>query len=88
MSMRESYTMTAQLCPKKFTQAVDDVCESLGIVGDDIRSHLKREIPSKVLFRRASDVVLLSGHTGTGECPHARPRQAKTEGPAVAHPLA
>ena len=87
--MRESYTMTAPLCPKKFTQTVDDVCESLGIVGDDIRSHLKREIPSKVLFRRASDVVLLSGHTGTGKeviasaCHHAAKQSLKREGELV-----
>jgi transcriptional regulator with PAS, ATPase and Fis domain len=81
--------MTAQLCPKKFTQAVDDVCESLGIVGDDIRSHLKREIPSKVLFRRASDVVLLSGHTGTGKeviasaCHHAARKALSRQGELV-----
>lgn len=61
----------------KFAHVIDEVCDSIGVVGDDIRSHLKREIPSKILFRRAQDVVLLSGQTGTGKevvastCHHA-----------------
>jgi len=51
----------------KASTHVGDVCTDLGIIGSDIKEHLKREIPSKIIFRKAKDVVLLSGHTGTGK---------------------
>ncbi len=53
--------------PIKPSAAVENACNSLNIVGSEIRSHLKKEIPAKVLFRQARDVVLLSGPTGTGK---------------------
>ena len=65
--MRESYIMKKQNTLPKYAQVIDEVCGTLGVVGDDLLAHLKREIPSKILFRRAQDVVLLSGHTGTGK---------------------
>ena len=55
---------TARIQP---SVAVEQACNSLNIVGSEIRNHLKKEIPAKVLFRQARDVVLLSGPTGTGK---------------------
>lgn len=59
--------MMKQKTLPKFAHVIDEVCGTLGVVGDDLLAHLQREIPSKILFRRAQDVVLLSGHTGTGK---------------------
>ncbi|MEL6545172.1 MAG: sigma 54-interacting transcriptional regulator [Myxococcota bacterium] len=47
--------------------AIQDACDALGVIGDEVREHLTREIPSKVLLRRGTDVVLISGATGAGK---------------------
>lgn len=46
---------------------VDSACDSLHIVGDELRKFLAHEIPTKILMRQARDVVLLSGPTGAGK---------------------
>lgn len=47
--------------------AIYSACDALGVIGDEVRDHLAREIPSKVLLRRGRDVVLISGPTGAGK---------------------
>lgn len=51
----------------KHATYVDAACDALQIVGDDLKSHLEREIPAKVLLRQARDVVLIMGPTGVGK---------------------
>ncbi|MEM6532363.1 MAG: sigma 54-interacting transcriptional regulator [Myxococcota bacterium] len=51
----------------RFSDSVHDACEALGVLGGEVREHLAREIPAKVLLRRAKDVVLISGPTGAGK---------------------
>ncbi|MEO1175010.1 MAG: sigma 54-interacting transcriptional regulator, partial [Myxococcota bacterium] len=51
----------------KFKQTVHEACEAVGVLGVEVREHLAREVPSKVLLRRAKDVVLISGPTGAGK---------------------
>ncbi len=48
-------------------QAVFAACEKLGVIGPDVREHLEAEVPTKVILRRARDVVLISGPTGSGK---------------------
>lgn len=42
-------------------------CDEQKLVGQELRSHLMREVTSKVLLRQARDVVLLTGPTGAGK---------------------
>ena len=51
----------------KATSHVDAACDALCIVGTELRAHLSREIPAKILLRQAKDVVLLHGPTGVGK---------------------
>lgn len=53
--------------PSTYPTAVDAACDSVNIVGSDLRQLLRREITAKVLLRRARDVVLISGPTGVGK---------------------
>ena len=46
---------------------ITEACTDIGVVGDEFLAHLLREIPAKILFRRARDVLLLSGPTGSGK---------------------
>ncbi|MEE8410291.1 MAG: sigma 54-interacting transcriptional regulator [Myxococcota bacterium] len=48
-------------------QCVQEACETVQLVGSDLRQHLSRELPAKVLLRKARDVVLLTGDTGVGK---------------------
>ena len=48
-------------------QVVVSACDHVGLVGTDLRAHLSRELPAKILLRRCRDVVLLSGSTGAGK---------------------
>jgi DNA-binding NtrC family response regulator len=46
---------------------IESACDRVGVVGSQMRTHLVRELHSKVLLRRARDVVLLTGETGAGK---------------------
>lgn len=46
---------------------IESACDTVGVIGSEIRTHLARELHSKVLLRHASDVVLLTGETGAGK---------------------
>ncbi len=47
--------------------AIATACDTHGIVGDELRRWLSRELATKVLLRGARDVVLLTGATGVGK---------------------
>ena len=48
-------------------ESVTTACDTVELVGSDLRAQLQREIPAKVLLRKANDVVLLTGPTGSGK---------------------
>ncbi len=48
-------------------ECVQTACRQVHLVGAELQGLLAKEIPSKVLLRRASDVVLLTGETGCGK---------------------
>lgn len=50
-----------------FGRAVELACDNTALLGKQIQHQLKKEIPAKILLRRAKDVVLLTGETGTGK---------------------
>ena len=47
--------------------SVKSACETVGLLGEELKNALAREIPAKILLRGCRDVVLLSGPTGAGK---------------------
>ncbi len=69
--------------------AIFEACDALGVIGPEVRDHLAREVPRKILLRKGRDVVLISGPTGAGKevaaavCHHAARRVLGRRGELV-----
>lgn len=60
-------TADTTLTPGAMAHLVGEACDHTGLIGQELRAHLRKEITAKVLLRQARDVVLISGPTGVGK---------------------